>query len=203
MAFRTLIALQREAGTLPAGDQASEQARRATRELAAKADALHAEWRSRSERWSSRAGTGMDTAALSKAALQMADRFASFAGELRARDLSYALQLARTESSPFESRFAEAVGRRLEGEDLMNGTRQGRPSSDPNEIIPRYPGRALGSFEAAQAALDRLSESLVAWKMRWASDLQVVAQSAGMRALASRRTTCRAGSPASQRRSPG
>ena len=68
----------------------------------------------------------------------------------------------------------------------MNGTRgRGRPSSDPNEIIPRYPGRALGSFEAAQAALDRLSESLVAWKMRWASDLQVVAQSAGMRALVS------------------
>lgn len=183
-AFRTLISFQQQAAGYPPAVQASPQARRSAQELTVRVEGLRLEWRSRSQRWSAQSGSsGMDTAALAKAATQMSDRFEAFAQELRATDLSYALQLARVESEPFPQRFSAAAARRLEGEDFLNATKGGKPSADPNELVARLPGKALDSFIAAGSGLEELSKTTSSWKAKWTSDLPLVVQSDGIRAL--------------------
>ncbi len=184
-AFRTLVSLRQGAAALPPLDQPSAQARRSSQELVVKADGLRLEWKSRSDRWSGQAEPGMDGAALAKAALQMADRFAALAEELRGRDLNYAVALARAEAAGFEPRYASSAAARLRGEDLLNGTRGGKPSSGPGELIQRLPSQALDSFDAAQKGFDALARDAQGWKGRWGADLQFVVQSPGMRLLTS------------------
>jgi hypothetical protein len=184
-AFRSLIEVQQAAAGLPPIGQPSVQARKVSQELAVRADNLRLEWRSRSDRWPGQAEPGMDGAALSKAALQMSDRFAALAEELRRRDLNYAVGLARAEIAGFEPRYASSAAARLRGEDLLNGTRGGKPSPDPGEAIPRQPSQALDSFDAAQKGFDALARDAQAWTGRWGGDLPLVVQSPGMRSLAS------------------
>jgi hypothetical protein len=193
-AFRALITLQRSAAGLPAAVPGSTQARRSAQELTVRADALTAEWKDRSRRWTLQdPSSGLDLSGLSKAALQMSERFAAFAAEARLLDLSHALALARAESNGFSGRLAAAVARRREGEDLLNGTRDGRPPADPNEIVQRLPARAQEAFVAAGTALDGLSRSVSSWKSRWTADLPFVVQSEGMRSLVAEADGLRAG----------
>jgi hypothetical protein len=182
-AFLSLIELERTAAALPPVDRASVDARRASQQLAVRADSLRMEWASRADGWPAQAGPGMDGAALAKAAGQMAERFAAVAGKARERDLGYAVALAAGESAGFEGRYAVAAAARQRGEDDLNGTRGGKPPG-PEEVIPRFPARALDSLESARAGFETLARDAQAWKARWGADLPAVVQSPGMRALA-------------------
>lgn len=182
-AFRSLISFRVAAAGLPAADKASTQSRKSVQDLAARVDALRVDWRTRSERWSAQSGTGMDVAALSKAARQMSERFAALAEELRSRDVAYVVRLAGAEPDGFAPRFDAAVAKRLRGEDFLNGTRGGRPPADPNELVPRAPASALDAFTAAASDLEGLSKAIGAWKVKWAGDLPSIARSEGLAAL--------------------
>ncbi|MCX7040014.1 MAG: hypothetical protein NT005_12885 [Spirochaetes bacterium] len=185
VAFRSLISFQVAAAGLPAPDKASTQSRKSAQDLAARVDAQQVDWRTRSGRWSAQSGTGMDIAALSKAARQMSERFAALAEELRSRDVAYAVRLAGAESYGFAPRLDAAVAGRLRGEDFLNGTRGGRPPADPNELVPRVPASALDAFTASASDLEGVSKAIGAWKTKWAGDLPSIARSEGLAVLLS------------------
>jgi hypothetical protein len=183
IAFRSLISFQVSASDLPDVGGASAQSRRAVQDLVNRVDALRVDWKSRSDRWGAQSGTGMDVAALSKAARQMSERFTALADELRSRDVAYALRMATGESESFVPRLDAAVARRLAGEDFLNATRGGKPPSDPNELVPRAPARARDAFASAASELEALSKAIAAWRTRWTEDLPHVTRSADIAAL--------------------
>ncbi|HYW82157.1 MAG TPA: hypothetical protein VFB30_02805, partial [Spirochaetia bacterium] len=197
-AFRKLISYRTELGTLPVttADAAVDAAKaheetaqlsvaRAT--LAARAvdaGADEKEWRARSSAMTSRMGTGVPLGPLAQSAGAMADRFAGLIeGDLQPRDLSYALRLAQIRGTAYQESLDKAVTLRKQGQDLLDGTQDGKKVADVTGILKLYPDQAVQRFEDGSAIVDSLTKDLGDLTQSLEADKPYVAQNPTVLAL--------------------
>jgi hypothetical protein len=183
-AFQALIGYGKNLSALPgaagatagalADSRASAQAR------ADEAEAKGMEWIGRSRAWTARAEGGVDLSPQADAALAVSRRFAGVAGDLRQKDLSYALVQAANDSASFAPALAAAVQLRLQGQDQMNGTVKGE---QVKANAPRNPQGALTTFGDAAAALDTVTRDVDAYRSRWRAEKPWVLSSTQMAAI--------------------
>ncbi len=184
--LRTLISLQREAQALPSLSTQDPQVLLSAR---AQAQALQDTSAQASKEWLARAAdltrqseTGPALGAQIEAAGAMATRFDSFTEELSRRDLDYAVPLARLEAGQFETRLSEEGKLRIQGQDKLNGTVNGRqPGQDV--FVQRKPAEALSVFDQASTDLSKIQADMETYRGKWSSDRSYVASSASVAAL--------------------
>jgi hypothetical protein len=114
----------------------------------------------------------------------MADLFAGFVdGDLQARDLSYALRLARISGSTYQARLDAAVSLRKQGQDLLAGTKNGELPAGFVGIPPKYPDQAAGLFQNEGDILDSLTKDIGELTQALQADKPHVSTNAGILAL--------------------
>jgi len=197
-AFRKLIHYRTELGTLPvttvhaAVDVAKVQeetaqlsAARATLSArAVDAGADETEWRARSSALTSRMSSGVQLGPLAQSAGAMADRFAGLIeGDLQPRDLSFALRLARIRGIADQENLDKAVTLKKQGQDLMDGTQDGKKVEDVVGILKLYPDQAAQRFEAGSALVDSLTKDVGDLTQSLQADKPYVAQNPAILAL--------------------
>jgi len=168
-----LIALERQAQTLPSQEGLTVPALQAARtQTQALQDSTASEkngWLARATEMGQQQETGLDLSSEIMSANAMAARFDSFSVQLSVRDQGYAVSLARAEAAQFETRLADEIKERLDGQDKMNGTVNGKPPSQ-DVFLERRPGDALKLFTAASDSLSTLQSDMAAYKANWTSD---------------------------------
>jgi hypothetical protein len=192
-AFQALLAGRKHLSALPdpagAAAQTVADSRASAQATADDAEAKGMEWIGRSQAWTAKAGRGVDVAAEADSAISVSRRFTSLANDLRQKDLSYALVQAGSETAPFAPAFASAVQKRLQGQDLMNGTVKG---TQLNANAPRNPQGALTAFDSAAAALNALARDVDSFRSRWRAEKPWVVASAQIAAIAGAQDALRA-----------
>jgi hypothetical protein len=168
-----LIAMERQAQALPSVTGLSVQALQAARAQAlALQDSSVKEkdgWLARAAELGQQQSTGLELAPQIASANAMAARFGSFSAQLSGTDQGYAVNLARTEAAQFETRLSEEVKQRLDGQDRMNGTVNGKPPTQ-DVFLERRPGEALKLFNGASNSLSSLESDMAAFRSKWGSD---------------------------------
>ncbi|HTP60126.1 MAG TPA: hypothetical protein VMM82_14475, partial [Spirochaetia bacterium] len=168
-----LIALERQAQALPSQDGLDAQAlRTAQTQVQGLLDSSASQkdgWLARAAELGRQRDTGLELASQIRSANAMAARFDSFTAQLSARDLGYAVNLARAEAAQFETRLSDVVKQKLDGQDKMNGTVNGKAPSQ-EVFLERRPGEALKAFSNASDALASIQSDMAADKSKWTSD---------------------------------
>jgi hypothetical protein len=174
-AFRKLIRYRTELGTLPVitanaaldetkVQEETAQLSAARERLAARAvdaSADEKEWRARSSALTSMMSSGVQLAPVVRSAGAMADLFAGFIdGDLQPRDLSFALRLAQIRGITYQENLDKAVTLKKQGQDLMNGTKDGKKVEDVVGILKLYPDQAAQRFANGGALVDSLTKDL-------------------------------------------
>jgi hypothetical protein len=185
-ALRTLITMVRAAQALPADASlpasALQSARTQTQALADKSIAEQKDWLSRAAVLVRQQATGPQLGPQIEAASTMAARFDSFTSQLSQKDLEFSVALARSEASQFDARLADIDTARLNGQDRMNGTVNGKqPTQDA--FGERKPGEALQLFTNASAALEQLQADMASWRASLSSDKTYVSGSGSVAAI--------------------
>lgn len=184
--LRTLISYEREAQALPPDSTQDptvlESARRDVQALQDKSAQAGKEWLTRAAELARQRETGPALGLQVDAAAAMAARFDSFTDELSREDLGYAVPLARIEAGQFETRLSQAVRQRVDGQDRMNGTVNGRPPAQ-DVFVQRKPAEALNVFNQVSSDLSQIQADMESYRTKWSSDRSYVATSAQTAAL--------------------
>ncbi len=138
------------------------------------------EWDDRTRMLSGQAGIVSSVQEAQKAAEAMKARFTSYIADLKARDLEYAVLIAKDGSKGFEPALKNSMAQKIRAEDLINGTENGVAVE---ENPPKHPSAALVILQAEIGNLQALQKDIALFVKTWKSDVSHVSGSNEIKAL--------------------
>ena len=137
--------------------------------------------------WSDRLTSAVTGSVLASQAIAVRDGYAAIASRALDRDASLARDLAALEASGFATRLADARARKVQADDLVEGTAGGQaPAGKWPDLGNDQYVRALGEIEALLSDIDT-------WSVRWTAEPPYVSGSAAMREEMGVQATLRSG----------